>query len=108
MYATAEAGVCQRLALCSPQNDKAFYKAGEFSSAGEAETLFNGLADAGTHPYTVTADSVKANQVYIFQSRSSKYAKLLLKDLTIVPGPLTDYATVTIQWVYQPSGEKTF
>lgn len=94
--------------LSSPQNDAAFFRAGEFGSSGEAEIFFNSITDAGSHIYSITTDSVKANQVYIFQSRANKYAKLFIKDFAFVPGLLTDYVNVTIQWVYQPNGEKTF
>lgn len=94
--------------IISPQNEAGFYKAGEFSSLAEAETFYNNITDAGTNTYTVTAEDVKAYQVYIFQTRGKKYAKFLIKDFTIVPSPLLNYTRFTIEWSYQPSGEKNF
>lgn len=94
--------------LTSPQNETAFFKAGEFTSLQEAETFFNNLTDAGSNVYSPTANNIAANQVYIFQSRSNKFAKLLIKDYKLVQGVMNDYVQATINWEYQPNGEKLF
>lgn len=94
--------------LRSPQNDAAFYKAGEFVSLNEAEEFYNNLKDAGTHIYSPTADAIAANQVYIFKSRGNKYSKLLIKSYKIAPSASSDYIEINLRWSYQPSGEKTF
>jgi hypothetical protein len=94
--------------LTSPQNDAAFYKAGEFVSLAEAEAFYNNLTDAGSHIYNPTADAIAANQVYIFQSRGNKFAKLLIKSYKIVPSASSDFVEINLKWSYQPSGEKAF
>lgn len=94
--------------LASPQNETAFFKAGEFATLQEAEIFFNNLAEAGTNVYAPTANNIAANQVYIFQSRSNKFAKILIKEYKLVPGVMNDHVQATIDWVYQPNGEKLF
>jgi hypothetical protein len=101
------AGKVQGANLTSPQNDEAFYKAGEFTNLTEAQTLFNNLTEDGNYTYLPTAPDIKANQVYIFKTRGNRYAKLLIKDYQVITIP-TESIQATIQWVYQPSGEKTF
>ncbi len=93
--------------LTSPQNDQAFFKVGEFTTLAEAEASFNSLTQAGNNTYSATAPNIKANQVYILKTRGNRYAKLLIKDYQTVTIP-TEYVQATIQWVYQPNGEKTF
>lgn len=101
------AGKVQGANLTSPQNDEAFYKTGEFNSLAEAQASFDNLTEAGNYTFSPTAPDIKANQIYVFKSRSNRYAKLLIKDYQTLTLP-TPYVQVTIQWVYQPSGEKTF
>lgn len=92
--------------LVSPQNDEAFYKAGEYADLADAEIAFENIVDAGSSSLTPTAPAVKANQIYVFKTRGNKYAKLLIRDYKI--SPAKDYVEITIKWVYQPSGETTF
>lgn len=93
--------------LTSPQNDEAFYLLGEFNSINEALASFNNLTEAGNYSFIPKVNGIKANQVYVFKSRSNRYAKLLIKDYQTFTLP-TPYVQITIQWVYQPSGEKAF
>lgn len=94
--------------LTSPKNEAAFYKAGEFSSLTEAETYFNQLLSFTASTFTPTMQNIQPNQVYIFQSRSNKYAKILIKSVNIIEGVPSKNSQVTIQWAYQPNGEKAF
>ncbi|NJK97483.1 MAG: hypothetical protein HC905_23555 [Bacteroidales bacterium] len=92
----------------SPNNDKAFYKAGEFSTLTEAQTFFNTIKEAGSVVFEQKIYNVKANQVYLYKSRSDTYAKFLVKSTETMDGPLTDYVKITIEWVYQPDGSLIF
>lgn len=94
--------------LTSPKNETAFYKAGEFNSLTEAETYFNELISFTASAFTPTVENIKPFQVFIFQSRGNKYAKILIKSVEILEGTPTKNAKVTIQWAYQPNGEKAF
>lgn len=101
-------GAISGASLASPKNDEAFYKLGEFNSLSEAEAFFNSLKDIGTGVFSPSVKQIAVNQVYIFKSRSNKYAKILIKDIQIKPDVSLGYADVTFKWVYQPNGEKTF
>lgn len=94
--------------LTSPQNDAAFYKAGEFVSLTEAEEFYNNVSEVGSPIFSPTADAIAANQIYIIQTRGKKYAKILIKSYKIVPTATSDYVEINLKWWYQPSGEKTF
>ena len=94
--------------ITSPKNDEAFYKVGEFNNLSEAEAFFNSLKDIGTGIFSPSIKNIAVNQVYIFKSRSNKYAKILIKDIQITPNVSMGYADVSFKWVYQPSGEQTF
>jgi hypothetical protein len=94
--------------LTSPKNDAAYYLVGQYNSATEAENFFNGLTEFSNASFSAKADNILANQVYLFKSRSNTYAKFWIQDVTIQPGVSSKYVEVTIKWVYQPDGSKTF
>lgn len=94
--------------LTSPQNNEAFYKAGEFENLSEAETFYLNLNNVGAASFSATASSISANQVYIFKSRENKYAKILIKDYNVFQGLFSKYVEITTVWMYQPNGETTF
>jgi hypothetical protein len=93
--------------LTSPQNNEAFYLLGEFNSLPEAQASFNNLTEAGTYTFAPKVNGIKSNQVFVFKSRSNRYAKLLIKDYQTFELPF-QYVQITIEWVYQANGGKTF
>jgi hypothetical protein len=104
----SSSGKIESLVLLSAKNNEAFFKAGEFEDLAEAEAFYNSITDAGSNTYTPTAEDIALYQVYIYQSPAKKYAKFLVKDLKVVPDSPKSHVEITIEWLYQPNGEKVF
>jgi hypothetical protein len=85
-----------------------FFKAGTYSSAVEAETAFNNLTGPTVPQWVVWADSIKANQVWIFKTWDDYYAKLRIVSVVSEERDSKNYAECTFEWVYQPDGSLTF
>ena len=94
--------------LQSSNQIDAFYKNGEFQSAGEAETFFNGYTEVTANNFQSQGDNIKINQVWTVQTASDKFAKIWIKDIQVKTGPLSDYVELTIKYQYQPDGTRTF
>ena len=94
--------------LQSSNQIDAFYKNGEFQSAGEAEAFFNGYAEVTANNFQSQGDNIIINQVWTVQTASKKFAKIWIKDSQIKTGTLSDYVELTVKYQYQPDGTKTF
>lgn len=94
--------------LSSPKNDAAFNLAGTFNNSTDAEVYFSGLKDFSNTVFSAKVDSIVANQVYLFKSLSNTYTKFWIQDLTVKQNGASQYAEITVKWVYQPDGSMTF
>ena len=85
-----------------------FYKAGEYADAASAEQAFEALTSFGSVPWVALAEPVTENQIWIFKTRSNRYAKFRIISITteVVSGETE--AEMTFEWVYQPDGTLTF
>jgi hypothetical protein len=86
----------------------AFYKNGDFQSAGEAESFYNGYAEVTATGFQAQASDVKANQVWTVQTAGKKFAKIWIRDVQQRAGSLDNYVEITIRYHYQPDGSRTF
>lgn len=88
----------------------AFYRFGNYADAASAELAFNNLTTFVLPAWKELADSVKANQIWLFRSSEDKYAKIRV--ISTFTEKRTDmvfpYAECTFQWVFQPDGTQTF
>lgn len=91
----------------SPNNPEAFGEVKSFTTSAEAETYYKGLKTITGTLFSAKLNDIKANQVIEFKTRSNKYAKIWIKDVTVTGDPGM-YVTSTIEWEYQPDGSKTF
>jgi len=98
----------QTVGLESSDLDEAFYKNGDFASAGAAEDFFNSYLEVTTSSFEALADPVEVNQVWTVQTASKKYAKIWIKNNQFNTGTQSDYVELTIRYQYQPDGTKTF
>lgn len=94
--------------LLGSESEKAFYRNGNFSSATEAETYFNGYKEVLAQDFTHVARSVRENQVWTVQTVKGNFAKIWIKEITYQTGVHSDFANVLIQYEYQPDGSRTF
>ena len=94
--------------LQSSNQIDAFYKNGDFQSAGEAEAFFNGYTEVTANDFQSQGDNIEINQVWTVQTASDKFAKIWIKDIQLKTGTLSDFVELTIKYQYQPDGTKTF
>jgi len=88
-----------------------FYRYGIYPDPTTTGVAFNNLTSF-TEPasWKETGDSVKVNQIWIYRTSSSGFAKLKITG-TVAEKRDTKpyaYAECTFEWVYQPDGTYTF
>jgi hypothetical protein len=94
--------------LESPDNDNAFKLKGEFDNAQDAANFFDELKLVNDNVFTVWANPLNENEVYVVQTGDLKYAKIWIKKIELFNGPDEGYVEVTFQWQYQPDGTRVF
>lgn len=98
------------LLLMANNLKNSFYKFGEYNDAASSENAYNNLTSA-TIPdpaWEGLASPVKANQIWIYRSGTTHYAKFwIVSTISEIRGG-KDYAECTFEWEYQPDGTLTF
>ncbi|MEE4213902.1 MAG: hypothetical protein V2I34_02480 [Bacteroidales bacterium] len=94
--------------LDTPNLVASFALAGDFPSAAEAKTFYDKLLTAGSYSWTLSANDIGENQVYVFRTRKDNYVKFRIKELLLDDTDEGPYAEVTIEWQIQPDGSATF
>ncbi|MGB4292591.1 MAG: hypothetical protein WBJ37_06875 [Bacteroidales bacterium] len=87
-----------------------FYRYGQYNDTKSAEDAFTALTEFTEPVWTDIGDSVRINQIWIYRTSDSRYAKLRIIStiLEIRPDMKYPYAECTFEWVFQPDGTKTF
>ena len=90
--------------------NNSFFRYGQYTDQNSANTAFSNLKSFSSPAWTGTADSVKANQIWIYRTHDEKYAKIKVVSTfaEIRAGMPYPYAECTFEWVYQPDGTQTF
>ncbi len=101
-------GTIRQLILQSENFKNSFYKYGEYADAGAAESAFTGLTSASVTQWLASADSVKANQIWLFRTSADTYAKFRIISTVAEQRSGIAYGSCTFQWKYQPDGTLTF
>jgi hypothetical protein len=98
------------LLLQADNLNNSFYKAGEYSDAPSAENAFDNLKSATIQQsqWEGLASPLKVNQVWIYRSGTSHYAKFRIISLIAEIRSGKPYAECTFEWEYQPDGTLTF
>lgn len=97
-------GTQNNIMLQTNNNLNSFYKAGEYKDAASAQQEFDKLTSFTAPPWVVWADSLKANQIWLFRTNNETYAKIRIVDTKFG----NDYSECTFEWAYQPDGTLTF
>ena len=87
---------------------ESFALAGTFQTSGDALDFFNNYKEVEVNSYVPFAKPVLENQVWIFKTRSNKYAKLLILKVNTSVKDLEPYVEITFKWAYQPDGTTIF
>ncbi len=101
-------GTLYNLIIQANNYKNSFYKAGEYNNASSAKQAFNNLTAPSVPQWVVWADSVKADQVWIYKSGTDHYAKFRIISTVSETRSGRDYAECTFEWRYQPDGSLTF
>jgi hypothetical protein len=101
-------GTIRRLMLQTDNFKNSFYKFGEYPDATAAESAFTSLKSASVAQWSEVADTVRANQIWLFRTASEKYAKFRIVSTIAEQRSGTAYGSCTFEWSYQPDGTLTF
>jgi hypothetical protein len=86
-----------------------FYRYGSYYDASSASAAFNSLKSfSEPDSWTEIGDSVKINQIWIYKTSTSHFAKLKVTSTVAEKRNTKPYAECTFEWVYQPDGSYTF
>jgi hypothetical protein len=101
-------GIFQNLIFEANNLDNSFYKVGQYSNSATAKNVFDTLVSPVVLQWVEWADSLKANQVWLYKSGNEHYSKLRIVSTVSEIRDYRDYAECTFEWVYQPDGSLTF
>ncbi|HVN59196.1 MAG TPA: hypothetical protein VMT63_12930 [Bacteroidales bacterium] len=101
-------GVVDKLYLMTNSMDNSFAMYGEYPDKASALSAFNSLRAFNEPAWVGIADSIAANQIWLFRTTGSNYAKILIISTTSSAGDVKPHAACTLTWVYQPDGTKLF
>jgi hypothetical protein len=97
-----------RLTLQTNNQNPSFYKIGDYPDAQSAQTAFNDLKTVGNYQWTSMADPIADNQVWVYRTQTSCYAKIRIISTVNETRNSLPYGECTFEWVYQPDGSTTF
>jgi hypothetical protein len=100
----------RRLYFASNNLENSYSLFGQYIDGATASQAFKNLSSFTVSEWAQLADTVKANQIWLFKTSEEKYAKLLIintfsEKRANMPFP---FAECTFEWVYQPDGSLTF
>jgi hypothetical protein len=101
-------GTQENLILQTDNYEDSFSKAGEYNNATEAKQAFDKLVSPDVPAWSVWADYIKPNQIWLYKSGTDHYAKIRIISTVSETRNNRDYAECTFEWVYQPDGSFTF
>jgi hypothetical protein len=101
-------GTIRRLMLQTENYKNSFCKYGEYPNPSSAETAYNSLTTANVSQWVEWADTVRANQVWIFRTGAEHYAKFRIVKTVAEQKSGVAYGSCTFEWDYQPDGSLTF
>jgi len=101
-------GTLANIILQANNYKNSFYLAGEFGNATQAKEAFDSLTSPIILQWAAEADSLKANQIWVYRSGTNHYAKLRIISTFSKTADPNNYAECTFEWVYQPDGTLTF
>jgi hypothetical protein len=95
-----------------------FHLVRSFAALDSARTFFQDMFTVADTSFVVgtcgsdvqnQGQGARANQVWSIKTRQNKFAKMLiLSNMGFNPNTDSAYAEITFDWVYQPSGSRTF
>ncbi len=96
------------LTLQANNLNPSFGKIDDYSDEQSAITAFKNLTTVGSYQWTEMADSIAANQIWIYRTGNQTYAKIRIISTVNETRDNVPYGECTFEWVYQPDGSTTF
>lgn len=95
--------------LISPSNYEAFKLYGTYQTAQEAETAFAAYRTVNATTFSDKTGGLAPNTIYTYKSKDNKYAKLLIKNVKVIPiSGVPPFFSISIKWAFQPDGTTSF
>jgi len=85
-----------------------FSRIGDYPDAASASAAFDNLKTVGNTVWTDLAEPVAANQVWLYKTGTTCYAKIRIISTVNETRNNLPYGECTFEWVYQPDGSATF
>ena len=85
-----------------------FFKVGDYADETTAQSVFDNIKTVSVTQWQDIADTINANQVWIYKSGNNNYTKIRIVSTINETRQSVDYGECTFQWVYQPDGSSTF
>jgi hypothetical protein len=108
IYVNADTPSNTWLYLVADNLNPSFYKLGDYPDAEAASAAFDNLKTVGTYQWTDLAQPISPNQVWVYRTGTSCYAKIRI--ISTVNEIRNDraFGECSFEWVYQPDGSTTF
>ena len=102
--------VVKRFLFSCENFEDSFCKYGDYGDVATAKAAFDNLKTFTPATWTATGDSVVPNQIWLFRTSDTKYAKIRVistfsEARSGMPYP---YCETKFEWVYQPDGTLIF
>lgn len=97
-----------KLTLQADNLNPSFFKIGDYPDAQSAISSFEALKTVGDYLWADMADPIADNQVWVFRTGNSCYAKFRIISTVNTVKNSIPYGECKLEWLYQPDGSKTF
>lgn len=92
----------------SPNLIESFALAGSFNSITEADDFFNSLTEVGNRIWSLNAQNVEENDVWLFKTSEGNYVKFRIVELITDNAVNPPFVQMKFEWRLQPDGSTTF
>jgi hypothetical protein len=97
-----------RITLETRNLKDSFSKVGDYPDAASAISAFKNLTTVDSVPWIGMADSVNANQIWLYRTNDDHYAKIRIVTVVNDTRNSLPYGQITFEWVFQPDGSSVF
>lgn len=108
LYVNQDNSASTRLTLMVNNFKRSYFKIGNFPNEAASIAAFNNLKTVGTYQWVDMADTINANQVWLYRTGRDQYAKFRIVSLINEIRNTKPYGDCTFQWVFQSDGSSTF
>jgi hypothetical protein len=97
-----------RLTLETHNLKDSFSKVGDYPNATLAISAFKNFTTVVSVQWVEIADSVNANQIWLYRTNDDQYAKIRIVTIVNETRNSLPYGQITFEWFFQPDGSSVF